>query len=93
MKKSLPRIYRGNVSKGCSNNRSSAYGYQKKEEDVIGTINRLFKQNQIYREEVILTTKDKTINTKIIGRTNEHVITIDNTIIKIDDIQKLEIKK
>lgn len=92
MKKELPRIYKGDVK--YTNNLRSSHGL--KEEKVKNPqqlINEMFKKNEIYRQDVeIETNKDKFI-TKIIGRTSEHVITINNAVIKIDDIIDLKLLK
>lgn len=78
----LPKIYKGSVKE--SNNLRVAHA--KDSIDVKSVINNLFKQNKLYKQEVEVTTNNNTYKTKIIGRTNEHIITIDNQIIKIDDI-------
>lgn len=92
MKNDLPNLYRGNISTGASNNKHVAHGF-KENFNPKDTINKLFKANQIYREDVELTTKDKVLNTKIIGRTQDHIITIDNVVIKIDDILDIKVLK
>ncbi len=93
MKKELPHLYRGNIKSGCSNNRQVAYGIKDHEPSVRDTIDQLFRQNQMYRENVTIETPSNTLNTKIIGRTKDHIVTINNTVIKIDDIKKITINK
>ena len=77
MKKELPKIYKGKVNN--NNNRSVAHGTnninKRKPKDII---NELFKKNYIYKQSVTIETNSNKYNTKIIGRTNEHIITIDN---------------
>ena len=90
MKKELPKLYKGNVSN--NSNRNVAYGLKEKEENVEDKINKLFRQNEIYRQDVIFKTNKKDYNTKIIGRTKDHIITLENEVIKIKDIMKIEVK-
>lgn len=60
--------------------------------DVKKQINEIFKSNDfVYKADVIITLKNKTIKTTIIGRNNTSLITMDNEIIKISEI--LDIKK
>lgn len=86
MKKELPKIYKGKVN--INSNRSVAHGVQniKNPKDVI---TELFKKNKIYKQNVEIETNNNKFKTKIIGRTNEHIITIDNEVIKIDDIKNI----
>lgn len=92
MKNELPKIYKGTVK----NNNNLRVAHATKEERNVSprqTINELFKENHIYKQEVEITTSTETFNTKIIGRTQEHIITINNSVIKIDDIKDLKILK
>ena len=84
----LPNIYKGKVNE--DNNLRMAYASKEENIDVKDIINKLFKQNKLYKQDVYIETKDKTYNTKIIGRTNEHIITINNEVIKIDEIIKIK---
>ncbi len=93
MKKDLPSLYRGNISNGASNNLKVAHGLKEKSEPVKQTIDRLFKENRVYRQDVELETNGNVLTTKIIGRTQDHIITINNSVIKIDDITSLKIVK
>jgi len=86
----LPNIYKGNVAASANNNLRVAYADKEERVDAKDLINKIFKQNKLYKQEVEIETKDKTYNTKIIGKTNEHVITINNEIIKIADIIKIK---
>lgn len=89
--KELPKIYKGNVTN--NNNLRVAHAKEENNNNPRETINKLFKENQIYKQNVEIETDKDTLNTKIIGRTNEHVITIDNNVIKIDNIKKINILK
>ena len=91
MKKELPKIYKGNVT--SNNNLRVAHATNEIIENPRQTINKLFKENKIYKQNVEIETDNKKLNTKIIGRTTDHVITIDNVVIKIDNIKKINILK
>ena len=84
----LPNIYKGNVT--SDNNLRVAYADKEEKIEAKDLINKIFKQNKLYKQDVVIETKDKTYNTKIIGKTNEHIITINNEVIKIDDIVKIK---
>lgn len=86
----LPNIYKGNVTASANNNLKVAYADKEEKIDARSLINKIFKQNKLYKQDVEIETKDKTYNTKIIGKTNEHIITINNEIIKIEDIVKIK---
>lgn len=89
MKKELPKIFKGNVH--SNNNKKISHENKSISVNPKNIINDLFKKNHIYKQNVKIELKDKTYTTKIIGRTNEHIITIDNSVIKIDDIVNLTI--
>ena len=91
MKKELPKIYKGNVT--SNNNLRVAHAKEEINTSPRETINKLFKENQIYKQNVEIETDSNILNTKVIGRTNEHIITIDNNVIKIDNIKKINILK
>lgn len=57
-------------------------------------IDNIFKsKNYIYKVKVKITLKDKVIETYIIGKTNNNLITLDNELINIKDIENInEIK-
>lgn len=93
MKKDLPRIYRGNIKKGAGNNLRVARGITEIEKSPRITIDELFKENQIYRQNVEIETENQNLTTKIIGRTQDHIITIKNEVIKISDIKKIRLIK
>ena len=60
--------------------------------DVRKKINDIFRSNDfIYKADVVITLKDRKLNTTIIARNNSSLITMDNEVIKISDI--LDIKK
>lgn len=89
MKKNLPKMYKNSINKKINNNAFVFYGSDKEKNKEIN-IDDYFKKNKIYRKEVKITLKDKTLIKNIIGRTSNHLITIDNELIKIEDIIKIE---
>lgn len=49
----------------------------------------LHSNNYIYKANVTIVLKDKTINKKIIGKTKDKLITMDNEYINISDIEDI----
>ncbi len=63
---------------------------------IINTINKKINEimnnkKYIYKIPVRITTEEKEITTKIIGKNKTNIITIDNELIKIKDIKNIEI--
>ncbi len=88
MKKDLPNVFHKPITKDLQNNSRIFYGKGERQ-DV--SVEELFQTNQIYRTNVKLTLKDKTVEKTIIGRTQNNLITFDNEIISINDILKIEV--
>lgn len=60
---------------------------------VIEKIEKLLNRNgYIFNVDVVIKTSDKNYHTKIAGKINNHLITLDNDVINIDDIIDLEIR-
>lgn len=60
---------------------------------VLEKIDKLLNRNgYIFNVEVKIITKEKKYQTKIAGKVNNHIITLDNDIININDIIDLKIK-
>lgn len=60
---------------------------------VLEKIDKLLNRNgYIFNVDVEIVTKDKKYQTKIAGKVNNHIITLDNNIININDIIELKIK-
>lgn len=89
MKKELPKIFQNQIEKNICNNKNVFYG-KKEERSEKKSVNELFKINQIYRTNVKITTHNKTVEKKVIGRTENNLITSDNEIIAISDIVDIE---
>ena len=92
MKKELPKLYKGNV-KHSNNLKMAHVSGERSIESPRDTINSLFKKNEIYKQDVLIETDNDTLKTKIVGRTEDHIITINNSVIKIDNIKKIDILK
>ena len=87
--KKLPKIFKNNITKQLNNNNKVFYS-GKTEDRSINNIDDLFKQNEIYRTDITIYLKDGSIVKKtIIGRSIKHLITLDNELIPIDNIQKI----
>ena len=57
-------------------------------------INEIFASSSyVYKANVVIKTKDTTINRRIIGRNNKYLITMDNEKIPIESIVDINIKK
>ena len=57
-------------------------------------INEIFASSSyVYKANVVIKTKDNTINKRIIGRNSKFLITMDNDKIDIDSIIDIEIEK
>jgi len=59
--------------------------------DINKKIDMIFKsKDYIYKVNVLIKYSDRQINTTLIGKTNDSLITIDNTLIKITDIYDIK---
>lgn len=109
MKKKLPSVYANKIEKTFHNNKKVFYGTGEEEKrqepikkdsrtpelTVSQKINRLFASTTyIYKADVKITLQNQTIEKRIIGRNRRNLITMDNELIPIDEIQDIEsIKK
>lgn len=97
--KKLPRIYHDEIDTKIKNNRQMCYVEEVDDlninkEEVLNTLSRVFAGlGHVYNTNVIIETKDKTYDTSLISKNKKELITIDNEIIKIDDIKRITIKK
>lgn len=72
---------------------------EKVKQELFGTnvnqkINQIFSSsNYIYKADVEIQFRDKTIQTKIIGKSGHSLITIDNELIRIEDIVDIKLLK
>lgn len=97
MEKKLPEIFHNKIDKKINNNKSVFYSKEEKnikidsdrnnELNISQKINKIFSSsNYVYKADVIIKLKDKEINTKIIGRNKNFLITMDNQLIPITEI-------
>ncbi len=100
MSKKLPRVYANKIDKKLNNNSTYFVSNEKKKEikfktnDINKKINDIFNSTSyLYRANVIITLKSGDIVKKIIGKNKNHLITIDNELIPIDDILDIRLKK
>ena len=102
MEKKLPDIFKKTVEKGHSNNKkvfttkNIAKENNDFKSDVISIeekIKKLFKSTRyVFNIGVIIKTKNKSYDTKVIGRIKNSLITDDNDIIPIVEIEDIIIK-
>lgn len=100
MDKDLPNIYKGVVNTD-NNQDKSVLGEEvvdnkkefKIEKDINKDINKIFNSSEfIYKAEVLITLKDnEKIKKTIIGKNNNSLITIDDELIDINNISKIEL--
>lgn len=101
MNKKLPEIFQNKIEKPLTNNNNVYYSAKEKSEEleeirsdaksIREKINDIFSSpNYIYKANVKITIGNQTINTRIIGRNKNYLITMDNKTILIDDITNIE---
>lgn len=95
MNKNLPNVYVVPIKKKINNNEElyrNTSTPTKKESINPTEINKIFNsKNHVYKTKVVLSLKDKEINTEIIGLTNDAILTLDGNKVPLNDI--LNIKK
>ncbi len=102
MDKKLPKVYVNQIDKKINNNKEVFYNSSRviNEEkvdfkgfklNIHQKINQIFSSTRyVYKADVKITLKDSVINKKIIGRNKNHLITMENDLINIDDIIDIE---
>ena len=98
--KKLPSVFKNTLSKDINNNDRVYTTFQSKDIEenetqglnVLQKINLIFNSsNYVYKANVDIKLKDKTITKQIIGKNKTHLITKENELIPITDI--IDIKK
>lgn len=92
--KKLPELYKNDITKKITNNKNYCYlnnveevKYSPKEQ-----LEKIFSGvGYSYNVPVIIKTKDEELKTSIATRTKNYIVTLENKIIKINDIEKIEI--
>lgn len=102
--KKLPKIYQNEVKKNFNNNEKVYYSEKnrrnssnsvkvKSKNQIIDELNSLKKESGfIFNKPLIITTKDKTYDTAIVKMNNIEILTLNEDIIKIEDIISIERK-
>lgn len=96
--KKLPKLYTNTFNKKIDNSIEFTRVKEKKLEgnkltkyEINKKIDMIFKsKNYIYKVNVIIKLNNKELNTTLIGKTNDNLITIDNNLIKISDIYDIK---
>ena len=104
MKKDLPSVYANEIDKKIDNNEKVSYSKESEKEET--TVKKEFSQaeirkklnsifnspNYIYKADVDIKLKSGHVTKRIIGMNRNHLITIDNELILIDDILDINYK-
>ena len=103
MEKKIPKVLANKIEKKAGNNEDIYYSHEDKTDErkssftkikgknINQKLNEIFNSaNYIYKADVRLVLKDKTINKRIVGRNATHLITIDNELIPLTDIIDIE---
>ena len=100
--KDLPKVFKNNVDKKFNNNNSVYYSSSENRntslkentednKNVLQKINEIFSSpNYVYKANVEITLKDKKITKRIIGRNKDFIITMDNSLIPINEIMDIK---
>lgn len=98
MDKKMPKVFANKIDKQIGNNEKVYYGNEERGHEfrndglnVNQKINQIFGSSKyVYKADVIIKLKDKTISKKIIGRNKGQLITMDNELINISDILDID---
>lgn len=100
MKKDLPGLFANKINKPLNNNEKVAVTKNEErsiepenethtffEKSIDQKIKDIFESPRyVYKADVVITLKDKTVTQKIVGKNQHNLITIDNELIPIDNI-------
>lgn len=100
MDKKLPKVFANKVDKKFNNNEKIFYSkdgsqendieLKKNEKNIYQKINEIFSSERyVYKADVEIKTKNGMIKTKVIGQNKTHLITLDNELIPITDIEDI----
>ena len=102
MENKKPKIFANKIEKYIKNNEKYFYSnmeekqenleeHNKTEKNVSQKINDIFSSTRyVYKADVDIKLKDSELKTKIIGKNKTHLITIDNELIPISDIEDIK---
>ncbi len=101
--KNLPKIYQNQITKNIKNNKT-VYRFKnedttnpplkEKSKSIKDTLDEIFNGiGYAYNIPVMIKTSTKTYDTTLVARTENNIVTIDNELISIKEINSIEIKK
>lgn len=94
--KKLPKLYKNEISKPLNNNKKYCYLKDEKEDrsnSIEDKLHNIFNGiGYSYNIPVRIKTKNKEYNTSLVTKTKNNLITLDNEVIKIEDIISIEEK-
>lgn len=98
--KKLPKIYKNNINKQINNNKNYCYINKdninesveiKTPSNIEETLSSIFKSTGYpYNTKVYIKTNNKEYYTYLVSRTNKTITTLDNDLIKINEIVELK---
>ncbi len=94
--KDLPKVYASPINKELKNNREVYDSSVDLREDSISDnilvkINEIFASpHHVYKSKVHIKTKNEEIDTVIVGKVNDYLLTLDGDKIRIGDIKTIE---
>lgn len=106
LEKKLPKVFANKINKNAGNNKNVFYSENNNVDETFSVsdknmlakninqkINEIFNSpNYIYKADVIIKLKDKTIDKRIIGKNSSNLITIENELIPISSIVDIKLK-
>ncbi len=96
MKKDLPKVYANPIDKNIRNNFDVYYSSSEevrsnKEINVAEKINQIFaSRHHVYKSNVLIYTKNGKINTAIVGKSGNNLLTLDGEKINMSNIIDIE---
>lgn len=108
MSKKIPKVFANEVNTNGNNenvfySKSNKIDNDVKDENIVfdnnsgknisQKINDIFNSSSyVYKADVIIKLKDKTITKRVVGKNRTHLITMENELIPISDITDIKIK-
>lgn len=96
--KKLPKLFKNEIDKPLNNNKKYCYLKEETSEQVDKLtidekINKIFNGlGNAYNVPVKIKTKDKVFTTSLVSKTKNNLVTLDNEVIKIEDIISIDEK-
>ena len=92
--KKLPKIYQNNIFKKINNNKEMVFADDKDNTSLVREqLDKIFSGiGYSYNIPVIIETNNRVYDTSIVTRTKKNIITLDNEVINIKDINNIIIK-